>query len=117
MNIEDFYTKPSHETGVKLPLKTPEGKQTEHFLVVKGIYSDSFREARNALARFELTAGKDEKERETLNLKCLCALICDWSFDKDCSEESKLELLRNAPQIADKINLFSAQNKNFTEKK
>ncbi len=44
-DMEQFYTREAANEGVKFPLKTSDGKETEHWILVRGIVSDQFRMA------------------------------------------------------------------------
>ena len=53
------------------------------------------------------------KFTEEGRLKLQAALIVDWSFEEPCTEDNKLELLREAPYIAKQVDEFAGKRSNF----
>lgn len=107
-----------------MSLFLPDGSPTEHWLLVAGIDSDVFRKAQSEQNRVTLdlsdqkdegTITEDQAEElfELSRTHLLSATILDWSFDSECTEETKVELLTEAPQIATAINLFVGSRKSF----
>lgn len=121
--MKEFFTRQAANEGVKLPLYLPDGTASDHWLLIRGVDSDDFREAETHAKRkaLEISAEKDAKKRDAMirdaELSCISALISDWSFDEECTTESKLTFLREAPQISDKVNQFAASRGNFYRKK
>lgn len=119
MIMKDFYTRESANEGVKLPLFTPEGKETEHYLVIRGVDSDAFRLAESEAKRssIKIIGVEDEGERNNLvyegKIEMLSSLICGWSFEEKVSKENIKTLLREAPQIADRIDRFACDRTLF----
>ena len=125
--MEQFYTRDKANEGIALPLSLTNGEESEHSLTILGIDSDEFKwvntdEQRKVSTTLELAAKiEDEDERKKFiqkrgdesKLAILVALIKDWSFDQECTEENKTEFLKNAPQIADAINSYAADRKRF----
>jgi hypothetical protein len=121
--MEEFFTRQRANDGVKLPLYHPDGSASDHWLVVRGIDSDIFRETEAKAKRkaIEVAQIKDEKER-TLQIReselvCIAALIAGWSFEKECTADNVIDFLREAPQIADQVNRFAARRSEFYVKK
>lgn len=137
--MEEFYTKSKAETGIKLPLYRPDGTKSDHWLLIKGIDSITFQKedfkARRQRSNIEIQANaiKDPAEKENFlfeqiqeqEVGIIAALVADWSFDKgeDFDPEAKpnfvfnkknvREFLKNAPQIREQINQFSARRSLF----
>lgn len=123
MGLEQFYTRDKANEGRKLPLYTPDGQQTEEWLLVRHVWSDAFihaeesslREARDAI----LAMGDKSDPAEVAKLQAsakrrvLASLVAGWSFDMPCTPESAADFLANAPQIAEQINTFAADSKGF----
>lgn len=108
--MEEFFTADAAEEGVKLPLQTPDGKETNHWLVVRGIDSDVFREAESTAKRKAMQLG-DDKDRDRkyneIQNHVIASLIKDWSFDMPCNKKNKMEFLKKAPQIGEVVNRFA----------
>jgi hypothetical protein len=117
-SMEDFFTRDVANEGIKLPLYTPTGEKTEHFLHIRGVDSDAFREADSKAKRafFRISSLPQEEQDEALNhetMKLLSCLVISWSFDKECTQENVIEFLKTAPQIADSINQIAVKRKIF----
>ena len=134
LGIEAFATRDRANQGVKLPLCTPEGDDTEHWLMIKGIDSDDFQKA--IVTRSEQSTNvdeiKDAHERITAikrdNCEMLASIVSDWSFsDKNlmpegkaqkCTPKNVVAFLESAPQVRDQIdNLISDRERYFTEQR
>lgn len=118
---EIFYTKALQDEGVKLPLFTPHGAETEHFIVVLGTDSETFKKGVFVVNRkFQEADPKTDVEklnmREDKNRALIALLIKDWSLGDNfpCTNENKIEFLKNAPQIQAEIDRFSNRKANFS---
>ena len=117
--MEEFYTRGRAEDGVKIPLQTPEGAKTDHYLIVCGIDSDRFRQADIKAKRkmLELAAETDDEKRtENLNsakAELIASLVKDWSFDQECTRANVVSFLREAPQIMEQIDRVTANRPLF----
>jgi hypothetical protein len=119
MSIEQFFIREKANEGKKLPLFTPDGKATEHWLVILSQWSDAFLSRRDAamraaakeIAGLDEAARKVRAESELLQLKA--ALVSAWSFDLPCTGENVVNLLKNAPQIAERIDQLAADDRRF----
>jgi hypothetical protein len=119
-SLESFFTKELSEKGQRVPLRLPNGEETEHWFHVVGTDSDRFRNgAAEINQRFLKEAGKtltpeeSAKQREEKNLLFLALTITDWSFPAPCDEANKVRLLRNAPALAEMVDRFSINRRNF----
>lgn len=108
--MEEFYTRTKANEGVKLPLSTPDGKETDHWLMIRGVDSDAFREAEADAKRSLIQKKADPKEAM---LSAVSALVSDWSFDKPCTQDAVKDFLREAPQIADSVDKVAGDRKLF----
>lgn len=118
-----FHTRQASNEGIKLDLVTPSGGKTEHWLQVLGVDSDAFRNAELQAKRegHKLTLISDEVERmaamRDLQLKPLAAVVLGWSFSKPCTYENVFAFLREAPQIADAIDMMISRRALFFAKR
>lgn len=120
VGMDAFKTRERAEAGHQIPLYTPEGELSAHYITVRGMDSDEFQIAKTKQARViaELSTMKDEQKREVATLDATCnylaVLVKDWSFDKKelmpkgatldaCTRENVAKFLREAPQIKEKI--------------
>lgn len=119
MRKEDFYTVPKANAGVKIPLTREDGKDTGHWLLVRGTDSEAFRKARFEGARVirDIPDGTAVDERakvmDEVILDNLTALVAGWSFDEPLTPEAVREFLTNAPQIANAIDSAAADRSRF----
>jgi hypothetical protein len=114
--MEEFFTTDAAEEGVKLPLRTPDGNTTKHYLIVRGIDSDVFRskeaESRRAMLKLAEDPERDEKYK-LAEVTLIASLIKGWSFDMECSEAGVVKFLKKAPQIAEVVNRFAGNRSVF----
>lgn len=120
--LNRFKTRERANHGVRLPLIDPAtGKDSGDWIHILGVDSDACREMKTEGQRDLLRAGNSDMGDEEVaalvedwKLKQLAVLITDWSFahapedDPDaetweCNEENVMELLREAPHIADAV--------------
>lgn len=121
--MESFFTRPTANAGVKLPLYLPDGTASEHYMVVLGADSDVFRKSemeakRSAaqIAQIDDTATRDALIMEE-ELGLVASLVSTWSFSQECNKQNVVAFLKEAPHIADNINTFAAKRSNFIKKK
>lgn len=118
--LESFFTKELSEKGQRVPLRLPNGEETEHWFHLVGTDSDHFRKGVAEInQRYLKEAGKvltpaesAEQHREK-NLLFTALTITEWSFPLPCDEANKLRLLRNAPALAELVDRFSTNRRNF----
>lgn len=114
-----FHTRSVANDGVRLPLSTPDGVRTEHWLHVLGADSDAFRDAELKAKRegMRIAAIRDEAERmaatRVLQNAVLAAAISAWSFPKPCTRENVVQFLTEAPQIADSVDALISRRALF----
>lgn len=124
--MEEFFTRDNANNGIKLPLYTPSGEETEYSLTILGVDSDAYhkadiRERRKLVTlQADVDGMKDAEKEEYIDaaqkdseLEILAALIGDWNLKQECTHENKLKLLLNAPQIAEKINKVAGNRRLF----
>ena len=117
--MKEFFTTDAAEDGVKLPLQTPDGGATEHYLIVRGIDSDVFRakEAQSRRSMLKLANDPDKEDKYRLaETELIASLVKDWSFEPECTHTGVVEFLTKAPQIAEVVNRFSGNRGLFFRK-
>lgn len=116
-DLEQFFTREKANEGIKLPLSLPDGSPSGHWLMIRHIDCDEFRKKDFEMKRRLVYDSKKtsfdgvtaEQQAELLSV-----LIASWSFsDVECNDENKIQLLIEAPQIADEINRVSVINSLF----
>lgn len=120
VTMEQFFTRQRANEGIELPLDLPDGTPTAHRIRIRGIDSDQFRAA-NAESRrrlVELTMNRekatvDPLEHEAERLRLLASLVVSWTFPQPCTVEGIIELLRQAPQLAEQIDRVAAKRSLF----
>ena len=130
-DLEGFATSELSEEGVKIPLIDVEGNPTKHWLKIKSVDSKAFKKAqavfrKNVLEAHELENNDSSfdyskiSDKETNRL--LASLVVDWSFKNDdgteykCNEKSIIELLEQAPVLAQEIDEVSSKRRNFIKR-
>jgi hypothetical protein len=123
--MEAFYTRENANIGIQLPLVDPvTGKDTEHWLRIRGRDSDVFRQEEIASLQrvrelFEKdgskASGKLEEIQATEVRRLNASLVIAWSFDKPCTLETVIEFFKEAPQIADSVSRMAVKRALFTK--
>lgn len=126
-DFTEFHTKDRANEGVEMPLYTPTGEKSDHWLKILGVDSDAYAKAESAMIRAqpaikaeaklletdeERVAFADEKQEYWKN-KILASVIVDWSSDEPCTEENVIEFLTKAPQIAKAVDTFISDRRIF----
>lgn len=128
LGFESLFTRDLANDGVKVELSLPSGKDSGFWLLVAGIDSDVFRKGKTKLMRFAMSlAGKNDEESEDLYqleiIKRTAACIIDWNLVDDdgtawpVTDSNRFQLLRQAPQIADKIDDIITSRSLYVKKK
>ncbi|EOY8363287.1 phage tail assembly chaperone [Salmonella enterica subsp. salamae] len=120
MKISDFATRQRANQGEKMYLSLPDGTKTEEYLIVRGVDSDAYNQARSEASRRVFSLKDDDNpspvvEENRLNL--MTSLVVGWSLEEEFSEANLRELLKECPQIGDQINQFAANRVEFFRKK
>lgn len=122
-SMSRFYTRDGANEGTKIPLHHPDGSPSDDFLIIRSVDSDAFRDAESEAKRDILRSrGIDDiEERKTLasvaGMRMHVALIKDWSFDEECTEENIQIFLTGAPHIKDAIDQMASKRTLFVKKK
>lgn len=120
--VSDFFTRDAANEGVKIPLLNPRTGRAE-WIKILGIDSDVFREAKINKARelIKIAEIDDNGERaeaiKEADLELLSVLVVDWSFDDPCVPAEIVNVLRNAPQIAEVVDTKAGARSLFLQKK
>lgn len=115
----DFFTRQRANEGIKLPLSTPDGQETEHWLQIRGVDSDAYKLAnadskRRIFALATETAKPDLSKVQEHEINVLLSvLVIAWSFDEPCTPENVQAFLKEAPQIAEQIDRISMRRALF----
>lgn len=128
-SMDEFKTRERANVGHKIPLYTADGRLTGHFIVCRGVDSDSFQRAHaKQTRRLAEIAALDEAEREEAMIEAKvemqAALVADWSFSDpalmggdDKTHAPTLEnvrrFLRDAPQIGTELDKFASRRSLF----
>lgn len=119
LGMEAFFTRERANEGVEVPLYTPDGTKSQHWIRIRGVDSDAFREAEANSKRdaFRVASIEDTVERakaiQDAKLNLIAALVISWSFEKECTLENVKEFFRQAPQIADAVDQVASKRALF----
>ena len=123
LGMEAFFTRERANEGVEVPLYTPDGTKSQHWIRIRGVDSDAFREAEANSKRdaFRVASIEDTVERakaiQDAKLNLIAALVISWSFEKECTHENVKEFFRQAPQIADAVDQVASKRALFFAKR
>ena len=91
----------------------------EHFLMVTSLHSDAFADTKHKI--YSELAETDQKfDKDKTHARLMAALVVDWCVPEEfgeCTPENVEKLLYEYPQIADGVDTFATNTKNFVEKK
>lgn len=120
MKLADFYTREHGNAGHKLALPSPSGTPSEHWLRVASVDSDIFRDSElryrrevAALAQRNPTPEEQQAHLKAMRIELLSRLVLSWSFEEPCDTTNVSNLLREAPYIADLVDVASANRRLF----
>jgi hypothetical protein len=125
-DISAFKIRDAANEGVRIPLSTPDGKATEHWLLIRSVWCDDFQEARSELIRQAIADGKTvsaapEAEQKAIRTdldrkrraNAAASLVAGWSFDIEPTEQNKADFLNDAPQILAWVERIAEEDKRF----
>lgn len=121
-SITSLYTRNKANEGVKFSI--PE--QPDEWLVIRGLDSDTYRDARADRSRRnleileqhqkeKLTPAQLEQLHYEANIDLFAALVADWSFDEECSPENVKAALREAPFLQRLVDTKCGERQSFFE--
>ena len=121
-SISDFFTREDANEGIKLPLLRQDGSDSGLWVRIGSIDSDAYRAARRDMERAAFRRGEGDDIDTILSThkeRMIAALILDWSpeFDDRPTTENKLKFVREAPHIADRIDVAATNRAEFSKKK
>ena len=112
-----FYSREKANAGKKLFLKTPEGVETEEFLIVVNTDSEvmakAHSEARTAAVENRQLAKPDPDFAEKAKRKLVASAVIGWSFEEKATPEAVQEFLRECPHIQDDVDTLIYDRKAF----
>jgi len=117
--MESFFTRERSNEGTEIPLYLPSGEKSDHWIRIRGVDSDIFREVeaevKREAVRVAVLEDEDEKKKKIAEakVKLIACLIMSWSFEEECNQENILRLLKEAPQIMDMIDKVATKRSLF----
>lgn len=117
--MEEFFTREKASLGIQLPLYTPSGAKTKHWLRIRGIDSDEFRAAEADARRdaMRVAAIENLEERrlaiQDAQRSLIATLVIGWSFPEECSHDNVMKFFREAPQIQDAVDKAASRRALF----
>lgn len=106
-SIKQLYTRSDNNKVERI--KIGSGEWIEYL----GTDSDAFREAKREMQKKIISGELDAADSEAF---LLSSLITDWSFDEECNDENKRELLRESPGLAESLDRAASQRANFIKR-
>ena len=120
-SFNDFVTRPKSNAGVEVIIPGTDGET----LTILGGDSDAFKKENHAifteLSKVDITDEKPstdeiEKRADANHIRICSALVAGWSFAEDCTRENVTQFLKDAPYVADLINMEADKVNNFMGK-
>lgn len=118
MSMDQFFTRDRANEGIKVPLRTPEGDQTDYYLIIRSQWSDSFQQAKAKSYRDDLAAltGKETVCAEDRHAILTASLVAGWNLEEEFTDDNVIKLLKNAPQLRDMIDRYASSDARFFTK-
>lgn len=107
MKSSDLFTRPAANDGRRVNIPGPNGEDIGEWLHVHHVDCDAFRQKRADVFAIAATIGKDatDDERKRTHADALLELtastVSGWSLEDEFSQSAMVNLLRNAPYLAD----------------
>ncbi len=107
MKSSDLFTRAIANEGKRIKIPLPNGKESDEWLHVHFVDCDAFRQKRAQVLSTAAVAGADKTEKERAELHSLAllsltaSLASGWSLEDEFSQNAMVELLKNAPYLAD----------------
>lgn len=122
VSIRDFFTREDANEGTTLPLFTPSGDPTDHWIKIRSIDSDEYRKAEMDMRRAIYSNPVEEGPKREAWLveqrtKLIASLVIGWSLPDPCTIVAREELVREAPALSDKIEELASKRALFVKKK
>ncbi len=117
--MNEFFTRGTANEGIQVPLWRPDGTKSEHWVRIRGIDSDAFRqadaEARRDAIRIAQLDSQAERAAEIAKAKrrLTAHLVVAWSFDQPCTVDNVEAFFVEAPQIMDSIDVAASKRTLF----
>lgn len=115
MKASDLFTRPAANAGKSVEIPGPDGKPTGITVTLHHVDCDAFRKKRAAVfaSAAALPADTPQAERirlrDAMQVELLASLVSAWTLEDPCTPENVIELLSNAPYLADWIDRKSEQ--------
>ena len=128
VSMSDFNITDKSEQGIKMKLTLPDGTETEHFLMVRGADSPTFKRAQARTQRKnldllklqngskKLDAGAVAEKQAAHQTELVAVLVVGWSFDQKPTKENIVDWLKTAPQIQEQVDQVAGDRTNFFTK-
>ena len=107
MKSSDLFTRPVANDGRRVKIPAPDGKETGEWLHIHHVDCDAFRQKRADVFAAAAVMGSNATEAERAKrhadalLELTASTVSAWSLEDEFSQEAMVELLRNAPYLAD----------------
>lgn len=117
-DMKKFFTREKASEGIRADLFEPGAKEPSgHWLQVRGVDSDEFRQAEVEAKRRQresIAAGKQPLDTHLDEMRVLIAsLVAGWSFPEECTQAAVIEFFRQAPQVQEVVNQLAAKRELF----
>lgn len=119
-SLEDFFLPNAVNDGIKHVLLTPDGKETKHWVLVRGSWSDAYQSAvdnaRVTRARNQNLLDEDKISEGDIQLAIKASVVAGWSFDQECTLENVMTLFRKNRKLAQALEVLAWNEDAFFDK-
>lgn len=122
MKLSDLNITKAAQDGVTVPIRLPDGTDSDSTLTVRGHDSAAFLDAARAFSRNDAELSKiqdpDKRttERHEASLRLTASLVLGWTLEDDFSTAAVVELFKQAPYVRKQVDDVAADRRNFFKK-
>ena len=120
MKLKELYTAQSHEAGSEVRIVDIDGENTDLYIKVKGVESKTVRQFKKKRlnAYVESKQANKEFDEDAFIIDGLLEATIGWrGTDEEFTKELCRELYTEAPHVAEQVDDFIADKRNFTKAK
>ena len=124
--MQKYATQDAANAGNKLPLKTPDGKPTDEYLLVRSFWSEEYQALKNRALQHLIEERNNNLTQDQIDslvtdrqIALSCSLVAGWNLKDDDDKplpfnpENVEKLLRIAPQIRQQIDVYAGNDADF----
>lgn len=116
MELQDLYTVEHHEKGSELRIKSPiDNKNTDFYITLMGVDSKEYRKAVREYQRRVMKGDEPDEIALLVSITKSWRGLMSGGEEVKCTPDSARALYENSPAIANQVDRFIADRRNFTK--